>query len=134
MDDIIINEEHIQQVECFEYLGSLVSKDNSIDEEIEERTVMGNKEFHANAASFKSKPISNSAILKLYNSLIMPVVTHACETWVLREYCKERLLAFERKISTKIYGAFKEIDKTWRIRRNYELYHIIGNRNIVNFI
>jgi hypothetical protein len=112
MDDIIINEEHIQQVESFEYLGSLASKDNSSDEEIKERTVMGNKAFHANAALFKSKLISKSAELNLYNSLIKPLVTYACETWVLREYCKETLLAFERKILTKMYAPFEETDNT----------------------
>jgi hypothetical protein len=34
MDGLIINEEHIQQVKYFKYLGSLVNKDNSIEEEI----------------------------------------------------------------------------------------------------
>jgi hypothetical protein len=28
----------------------------------------------------------------------------------------------------------REIYNNWTIRRNDELYHIIGNRNIVNFI
>jgi hypothetical protein len=28
----------------------------------------------------------------------------------------------------------REIDNTPTVRRNYELFHIIGNRNIVNFI
>jgi hypothetical protein len=62
------------------------------------------------------------------------MVTYACETLVLKEYCKEKLLAFERKILRKIYGPLKEIDDTCRIIRNYEFCHIIGIRNIVNFI
>jgi hypothetical protein len=33
---------------------------------------------------------------------------------------------------SKKYGPFKEIDNTWRTRRNDKLNHIIGNRNIVN--
>jgi hypothetical protein len=40
----------------------------------------------------------------------------------------------KENILRKNYGPFKEIYDTWRFRRNNELYHIIGNRNIVNFI
>jgi hypothetical protein len=46
------------------------------------------------------------------------VVACACETCVLKEYCKEKLVAFERKILRKFYGPFKEIVNTCRIRRN----------------
>jgi hypothetical protein len=95
---------------------------------------MGNKAFQANPALFKSKLLSKTANLRPYYSAIKPAVTYACETWVLKECCKAKLLAFERKILRKIYGPFKEIDNTSRIRRNFELYRIIGNRNIVNFI
>jgi hypothetical protein len=38
---------------------------------------MGNMAFHANAALFKSKLIPKSAKLKLYNSVIKPVITYA---------------------------------------------------------
>jgi hypothetical protein len=106
------DQEHIQQVESFKYIGSLENKQNSTEEEIKERILMGNKAFHVNAALFTSKLISKSAKLKLYNSVIKPVVTYACETWVLREYSKEKLLAFERKILRKMYAPFKEIDNT----------------------
>jgi hypothetical protein len=95
---------------------------------------MGNKALHMNTALLKSKLISKSARLRLYNSVIKPVTTYACETWVLKEYDKEKLLAFERKILRKIYGPYRGKNHTWRIRRNDKLYHVIGNRNIVNFI
>jgi predicted DNA-binding protein YlxM (UPF0122 family) len=80
MDGLIINEDHIQQVKSFKYLGSLMNKDNSIEEEIKERIVIGNKALHANIALLKSKLISPNTKLGLYNSVIKPVVTYACET------------------------------------------------------
>jgi hypothetical protein len=95
---------------------------------------MGNKAFHANAALFKSKRMSKNVKLRQNNSVIRPVVAYDCETCVLKEYCEEKLVAFERKMLRKKNGQFKEIDNTRRIRRNYELCHIIGNRNIVKFI
>jgi hypothetical protein len=112
----------------------MVNRENSIEEEIKERIVMGNKAFHANAAYFKSKLTSTSAKLGWYDSVIKPVLTYACETLALKEYYEAMLLAFERKILKKSHGPAKETDNTCRIRRKDELYHITGNRNISNFI
>jgi len=38
------------------------------------------------------------AKLKLYCSVIRPVVTYACETWTLKETITNRLMVFERKV------------------------------------
>ena len=61
-----------------------------------------------------------------------PVVTHACETWVLKETIKQKLLVFERKILSRIFGPNKERDGTWRIKTNDELNKLIGNKSIIN--
>jgi hypothetical protein len=57
-------------------------------------------------------------LLRLYNSVIKPVATYACETWVLKEYDKGKLLASEKMTLRKIYGPYREKDYTWSIRRN----------------
>jgi hypothetical protein len=79
---------------------------------------MGNKPLRMNAALMKSKLISKSVKLRLCNSLIKPVVTYACETWVLKEYGKDKLHAFGRKILRNIYKLYREKDTTWRFKRN----------------
>ena len=48
------------------------------------------------------------AKLKLYCSVIRPVVTYACETWTLKETIINRLMVFERKILRKIFGPNNE--------------------------
>jgi hypothetical protein len=63
---------------------------------------------------------------------VRPVITHACETWVLKEGIKQKLLEFERKILRRIFGPTKERDGTWRIKTNDELNKLIGNKTIVN--
>ena len=63
-----------------------------------------------------------------------PVVTYACETWVLKENTKLKLQVFERKVLRKIYGPTKENYGTWRIKSNEELNRLIGNNNIINHI
>jgi hypothetical protein len=45
--------------------------------------------------------------LKLYRSVIRPIVTYASETWVLKEAIIQKLLIFEKKISRRIFGPTK---------------------------
>ena len=74
----------VEQVRSFKYLGSTVNTDNKIEEEIKERIALGNKTFFANKKIFQNKLMSKNAKLKLYFSVIRPVITYACETWILK--------------------------------------------------
>jgi hypothetical protein len=78
--------------------GSIVNGNNSIEEEIKERIILGNEAFYANQALFKSKLLSKKAKIKIYWTLVRPVITYACERRVLKEAIKQKLLVFERKI------------------------------------
>jgi hypothetical protein len=89
-------------------VGTTVNGNNTLEEEIRERTVKGNKAFYTNRALFKSKLVSRKSKLKLYWSVFRPVVVQGCETWVLKESIIQRLSVFERKILRKISGATKE--------------------------
>jgi hypothetical protein len=71
--------------------------------------------------------------LKLYCSVIRPVVTNACETWTLKETIINKLMVFGRKVSRKIFGPTNE-NGIWRIKTNQELDKIIKHKNIINFI
>jgi len=76
--------------------------------------------------------ISKKAKLKLYFSVIRPVATYACETWILKETITNRLLVFERKILMKIFGQ-TYVNGSWQIKTNQELDKIIKHKNIINF-
>jgi hypothetical protein len=43
----------------------------------------------------------------MYQSLVRPVVTYGCETWVLKENINLKLMVFERKKLRGIYGPTK---------------------------
>jgi hypothetical protein len=72
------------------------------------------------------------ARLKLYCSVIRPVVTYACETWILKETITNRLMVFEIKILRKIFGPTYE-NGSWRLKTNQEVNKIIKHKNIINF-
>ena len=67
-------------------------------------------------------------------TLVRPVVTYACETWVLKENIKTKLRVFERKVLRKTYGPTKEKDGTWRIKSHEGPKRLTDNKNIINYI
>ena len=134
MDGININSTHLGQVKSFKYLVSTVNENNSVEEEIKERITLGNKAYYTNQDLFKSKLLSKKSKLRMYQTLVRPVVTCACETWVLKENIKLKLMVFERKILRRIYGSNKERDGTWRIKSKEKVNKLIENKNIINYI
>ena len=134
LDKITVGNIQIDQVRSFSYLDTIVNGNNTLEEEIRETVVKGNKAFYANRALFKSKLVASKSKLKLYWSVIRPVVVYGCETWVLKESIIQRLLVFERKILRKFFGPTKEDNGNWRIKTNIELDELIKHRNIINYI
>ena len=118
LNGIDITQTHLEQVNSFKYLGSIVNGSNSIEEDIKERISLGNKAFYANQDLFKSKLLTKKSKLRMYKTLVRPVVTYACEMWVLKENIKTKLRVFERKVLRRIYGPTKEKEGTWRIKSN----------------
>jgi hypothetical protein len=82
----------------------------------------------------KSRALNRSSKLKIYITLIRPVVTYGCETWTLTSRNGQRLRIFERKILRKIFGPVQDENGIWRIRKNHELNELKGNADIVRFI
>ena len=84
--------------------------------------------------SLKADWFSEKSKLKLYWRIIRPIITYACETWVLKETRKSKLMVLERKVLRMIFGHTKERYGTWRIKRNDELDELIRHKNIINNI
>ena len=72
--------------------------------------------------------------IKIYKSLIRPVVTYGCEAWTLTTRDEKHLRIFERKILRKIFGPVQDKDGSWRIKMNHELNEFIENADILRFI
>jgi hypothetical protein len=121
-------------VQSYKYLGSTVNSDNSVEEEIQHRTTLGNKAYYAKQFFFKSRLVCKKSELKLYWSIKRPTVTYGCETWVLEETIKNKLMVFERKVLRRIFGPTKERDGTWRIKTNDEFDELIRHKNMINHI
>jgi hypothetical protein len=95
LDRLRVENIQIDHGRSFSYLGTVVNGNNTLEEQIREGIVKGNK---ANRTLFKSNLVSRKSKLKLYWSVIRPIVIYGCETWVLKESIMWRLSVFERKI------------------------------------
>jgi len=124
----------IDQVSSFSYFGTVVNGNNKLEEKIRERIAKGNKTFFSNRTIFRSILVCRKYKLKLYWSVIRPVVVYGCEAWVFEESIIQRLSVFGRKILRKIFGPTKKDIGTWRIKTNKEFYEVINHRNIINYL
>jgi hypothetical protein len=74
-----------EQVDSFKYVGSIVNKNNIIEEEMKEGIMEVNEAFYVNKKMFQVKLLSKRSKLKLYWSVIRQVFTYACGTWAFKE-------------------------------------------------
>ena len=66
--------------------------------------------------------ISKNLKIKIYRTIIFPVVLYGCETWSLTLREERRLRVFENRVLMRVFGP-KRDDLTWEWRklRNEEL-------------
>ena len=68
-------------MKTFKYLGSLLTKKNSIQDEIKSRLKAGNACCYSVHALLSSRLLSKNLKIKIYKTIILPVVLYGCETW-----------------------------------------------------
>ena len=60
--------------------------------------------------------------IKMYRTIILPVVLYGCETWSLTLREERRLRVFENRMRRRIFGPKRdEVTGEWRKLRNEEL-------------
>jgi hypothetical protein len=72
--------------------------------------------------------------LKIYKTVILPVVLYGCETWSLTLREVHRLRVFEKRVLRRIFGPKREEDGSWRKLHNDELHSLYSSLNIVRVI
>jgi hypothetical protein len=72
--------------------------------------------------------------MKIYKTVILPVVLHGCETWSLTLRQEHRLRISENRVLRKIFGPKREEDGSWRKLHNDELHSLYSSHNIVRVI
>jgi hypothetical protein len=108
-----------EDVAKFRYVGTTLTDQNHMHEEIKSRLNLGNACYHLVQCLLSSRLLSRKLKVKIFKTIILPVVLYGCETWSLTPREEHRLRVFENRVLRGIFGLKRdEITGEWRKLRN----------------
>jgi len=82
-----------------------------------------------------SSLLSKKLKIKIYRTIILPVVLYECETWSLTLREERRLSVFENKVLRGVFGPKRdEVTGEWRNLHNEELSDLYSVSDIVRVV
>jgi hypothetical protein len=96
---------------------------------------LGNACYHSVQSLLSSRLLSRNVKVKIYKTLILPVVFYGCETWSLRLREEHRLRVFENRVLRGIFGPTRdEVTGEWRKLHSGELHNLYSSSDIIRQI
>jgi len=124
-----------ESVEEFKYLGTTLTNQNSIQEEIKSKSRSENACYHLVQSLFSSRLLSKNLKTKIYRTIILPVVLYGREACSLTVKEERKLRVFENMVLSRIFGPRRdEVMGDWRRLQNEELNGLYFSSNIVRVI
>jgi len=102
--NIKIYNSSFERVEVLKYLGTHLTNQNSIQEEIKSRMKSGNACYRSVQNLLSSSLLSKNLKIKIWRTIILPVVICGCETWLLTLREERRLRVFENRVFRNIWA------------------------------
>jgi len=93
-----IDKSPFEREEEFNYLGTTLTDQNSIAEEVKSRMRLGNACCHSVQNLLSSRLQSKNLKIKLYRNIILPVVLYGCGTLSLTLREERKLRVFENVV------------------------------------
>ena len=82
-----------------------------------------------------SRLLSKNLKIKIYRTIILPVVLYGCEAWSLTLWEERKLKVFEKMVLRRIFGPGRdEVTGEWRRLHNEELNDLYSSPNTVRVI
>ena len=124
-----------ERVEEFKYLGTTLTNQNYIPEEIKSRLRSGGSCYHSVQNLLSSRLLSKNLKIKKYRTIILPVVLYECEAWSLTLREEKKLRVFENVVLWRIFGPRRdEVTGEWWRLHDEELNDLYSSPNIVRVI
>ena len=122
--EIVIDNNILENVEEYVYLGQLMNTRGDIRPEIFRRIKMGWQSFGKHSTVFKSKmPVALKKVI--FDQCVLPVLTYGCETWTLNEFVKGKLRTAQRGMERSMLGYTRKDRKRADVIRTITKVHDI---------
>jgi hypothetical protein len=73
--------------------------------------------------------------VRIYKTIILPVVLYACETWSLTIREEHKLRVFEHRVLRRIFGPKRDgVTGEWGKLHNEELHNLYSSPSIIRII
>jgi hypothetical protein len=119
----------------FKYLGTTLTDQNCIQEEIKSRLNSGNACYHSVQSLLSCRLLFRNVKVKIYKAIIQPVVLYGCETWSLTLREEHKLKVFENGVLRRIFGPKRdEVTGEWKKLHSEELHILYCSPNIIRQI
>jgi hypothetical protein len=112
-----------------------VTNQNLIQEEIKRRLNSGNACYHSVQNLLSPRLLSKNVKVRIYKTIVLPVVLYGCETWSLTVREEYKLKVFEKRVLRRIFGPKKDGETGgWRKLHNEELHNLYPSPSIIRII
>ena len=82
-----------------------------------------------------SSLLSKNLNIKIYRTIVLPVVVYGCETWSMTLREEHRLRVFENRVLRRVFGPKRdEVTGEWRKLHNEQLSDLYSLPNIVRVV
>ena len=98
-----MDEETVETVSDFIFLGSKITADGDCSHEIKRRLLLGRKVMTNLDSVLKSRDITLPTKVRLVKAVVFPVVMYGCESWTVKEAERRRIDAFELRCWRRLF-------------------------------
>ena len=83
----------------------MITENSDNNTEIKARIMVGNRSYYSVLPLLRSKAVSTTTKIRMYKTIIRPVVLYGSEAWCLTANGEKNLRICERKVLRKIFGS-----------------------------